>query len=563
MLTKFYSTLSLTSRAGYTCSGTDRSGFNMYGVHMEYTYKCRHLTLQQCQRIEDDNTRIVKFTHGKRCEDINCKETCGCQHGDMTLEFGSSFTLGCEFCTCTYTGAIECVCKKIHRRKEVRDMSKSEMLQYQDAVKSLNVMAYPSEWFNYSQTYANHKAQAVGNSASLPWHRYFLRSIEQRLQEINCSITIPYYDWTINAGDQHLSRVWSVGLFGGDGNGINSCVTSHPFKDYYPPHWVPCLRRSFNRTYPLPDAIDMQVALNEPDYDRFRLHMELYFNMFKSWVGGHMDSDHSPYDPLFISVAAFIDRVWWDWQNKWESGHLKYPQEYRYVPMMPFRLSPDDVMDSKKQVCVTYFPLSEAALCNITLPIYGYNSLGFDRHGYDREGYNIQGYNVLGVDRQGNVDESGVYSLFGYDRQGYDRRGYDSMGFDRYGFTEDDYSVDGYNSKGFDKWGYDRYGFDAYGYTPFGFYRNQTGTVNMGEELFPYGYNKYGLDRYGRDRQGYDVFGFNSLGYDSNQCNKYFLGPMLILVKRWAELELEKIGEPKIRIITRICPAVTNLPEWK
>lgn len=526
---------------------------------MEYTYKCRHLTLQQCQRLEDERTRIVKFTRGKRCEEVKCEENCGCPHGDMTYEFGSSFMLGCQFCTCTYTGAIECTCQRIERRKEVRDLTELELLQYQDAVKSLNRMDYPSQWFNYSKMYADYKAQAVGNSASLPWHRYFLRMIEQHLQSKNCSITIPYYDWTVNAGDQHLSRVWSANMFGGNGQGINDCVGHHPFKDYYPPYWVPCLRRNFNQSQPLPDAIDIQLALNEPDYDRFRLHMELYLNMFKSWVGGHMDSDYSPYDPLYLSVAAFIDRIWWDWQFKWSDGLLRYPQEYRYIPMMPFRASPDDVMDSKKQTCVTYFPLSEAGLCNITLPNYGYNSFGYDRHGFDREGYDVRGYNRFGVDRQGNPDESGIYNIFGFDRQGYDRKGYDSMGFDRFGFTEDDYNVDGYDSKGFDKWGYDRYGFDRYGYTPFGFNRNGSTVVGTDRQI----YNRYGLDRYGFNRIGYDAFGFDRRGYDGNQCNRYFLGPMIIVIKRWAELQLENLGEPKIRIITRICPAVTNLPEWK
>lgn len=537
---------------------------NAYGVNMEFTYRCQYTSLRQCQKLEDGTTRVVRFTRGQRCEDVNCKESCGCPYGDMTYKFGATVKVGCQFCVCTYTGALECTCSEIYRRKEIRDMTKEEVQKYQDAVKSLNRMQYPSQWFNFSKMYADHKAQAVGNSASLPWHRGFLRIIEQRLQEVDCAITIPYYDWTVHAGDQRMSRVWSADMFGGDGEGVNNCVNHHPFKDYYPPYWVPCLRRNFNADQPLPDAVDMQIAVNEPDYDRFRLHMELYLNMFKSWVGGHIDSDYSPYDPLFLSVIAFIDRVWWDWQNKHDNGLLRYPQEFRYVPMMPFKLSPDDVIDSKKQMCITYHPLSKAALCNITLPNFGYNSMGYDRHGFDREGYDVEGYNRFGVDWNGNPDERGIYNIYGFDRQGYDRRGFDSMGFDRFGFTQDDYNVDGYDSRGYDKWGYDRYGFDRTGTTPFGFHRNGSLLVNVVPSTFDaYGYNRYGLDRYGRDRQGYDVFGFNTLGYDRRHCNRYFLGPTLILIKRWAELELDKIDDKTIRIITRICPAVTSLPEWK
>jgi len=476
----------------------------------------------------------------------------------------SDFTVKITKKTSIWSGGIECSCAEIVRRKEVRDLQPGELERYHAAIKQLAKQPHPSPWFRLAQTYAHHKAQAVGNSASLLWHRYFLRDVERRLQDIDCSVTIPYYDWTVNAGDQNKARVWGASVFGGNGEGNQDCVVHHPFKDYYPPSWVPCLRRRFNQDQPLPDVVDIQNALNEQDYDAFRLHMELFFTMFKSWMGGHMDSDHSPYDPVFLSVAAFIDRIFWDWQNKHEGAMLRYPQDRRYVPLMPFKVSPDEVMDSKKQMCVTYFPLSEGAVCNITLPNLGYNSLGYDRHGFDREGYDIEGYNIYGVNRDGKEDDRGIFNVYGYDRQGYRRNGYDSMGLDRFGFSESDYNMDGYNSEGYDRNGYDRYGFDKSGITPFGFHRNGTLISYKDPGTFDgAGFNRYGLDRYGRDRQGYDVFGFNSVGYDRRNCNRHFLGPMLILIKRWAELELERASNMTIRIITRICPALQNLPEWK
>lgn len=548
---------------GYTCYGTNRDGLNAFGVYTEYVYKCRSATLEQCQNIENELTKVVRFSKGRRCEEVNCRESCGCDYNNSTYKFGETFRAGCQFCTCTYTGAVECSCPQIYRRKEIRDMTKEELEKYQDAVKRLSKTGYPSAWFQFAKMYADHKAQAVGNAASLPWHRNFLRMVEQALQENDCSITIPYYDWTLNAGNQQKATIWAADKFGGDGSDVTGCVEFHPFKDYYPPYLVPCLRRKFQTEVPLPDVVDLQYALNEPTYEKFRLHMELYFSMFKSWVGGHMDSDLSPYDPLFFSVAAFIDRIWWDWQNKYEESLLRYPQELRYIPMMPFKSLPDDVMDSKKQMCVTYFPLSEAAVCNITLPNLGYNSLGYDRHGYNKEGYDIEGYNVYGVNRNGEPDTRGIYNINGFDRQGFKRKGYDRMGFDRFGFSEDDYNVDGYDSAGFDRSGYDRYGFDRSGKTPFGFHRNGTLLVNIVPNRFDsYGYNRYGLDRYGFDREGYDIFGFDTFGYDRRRCNRYFLGPMLVIVKRWAEIEVEAADNKTMQILIRICPALNNLPEW-
>ncbi|XP_052810768.1 uncharacterized protein LOC128238671 [Mya arenaria] len=553
------------NRAGYSCSGSDRSGLNAWGVYTEYTYRCRTATLAQCQGIEDGRTRVIKFSRGQQCDDVACEEQCGCSYNDKTYRFGETFMGGCELCKCTYSGAVECSCSVINRRKEIRDMSKEELKMYQHTIRELNKMELPSKWYTFSQMYADYKAQAVGNSASLLWNRFFLREVERRLQENGeCSIRIPYYDWTVNAGDQQRARVWSAEIFGGNGQGINDCVQYHPFKDYYPPSWVPCLRRKFNTDQPLPDTIDIQNALNEPDYDKFRLNMELFLAMFKSWVGGHMDSDRSPYDPLYLSVAAFIDRLFWDWQNKHEGAFLNYPQKLRYIPMMPFRVTPDDVMDSKKQLCVTYFPLSEGGACEITQPNLGYNSMGYDRHGFDREGYDIEGYNVYGVNRNGDQDSRGIYNVYGFDRQGYRRNGYDSMGLDKFGFSEDDYNIDGYDSNGYDKFGYDRYGFDRSGVTPFGFHRNGTLLAYKPPTTFDsYGFNRYGLDRYGQNRSRYDIYGFNTRGYDGNNCNRYFLGPMLILIKRWAELEVDNVDDKTIRIITRICPALQNLPEWR
>ena len=554
----------LCYRAGFSCYGNNRNGLNAFGVYAEYIYKCRSLTLAQCQRTESSGNKVVKFSRGKKCEEVKCEESCGCSHGNTTYNFGQSFVTGCQYCTCTLSGAIECTCSEIYRRKEVRDMSRNELSRYQEAVKILNKRGQPSKWFSFAKMYSDYKPQAVGNPGSLPWHRYFLRLVEMELQTIDCSITIPYYDWTVNAGNQDKSLIWSANMFGGDGMDVTGCVQHHPFKDYYPPYWVPCLRRHFNLSIQLADVVDIQYALNEPNYDTFRLSMELYLNLFKVWVGGHMASDLSPYDPLYISAAAFIDRIWWDWQKKHENGLLLYPQELRYVPMAPFKQTADDVMDSKKQMCVTYYPLTEGAVCNITIPNYNFNSLGYDRHGFDKEGYDLDGYNIYGVDRDGKPDERGIFNIYGYDRGGYKRNGYDVTGFDRFGFYIDSYNVDGYDSLGYDESGYDRYGFDRKGVTPFGFHRNGTLLVNSLPDTFDsYGYNRYGLDQYGFDREGYDVFGFDSKGYDRLRCNRYFIGPMTLIIKRWSEIELGKADDKSIRIITRICPAVTTLPKWR
>ena len=40
---------------------------------------------------------------------------------------------------------------------------------------------------------------AVGTQRFLPWHRVYLSELEELLQGINPSITIPYWDWTVES----------------------------------------------------------------------------------------------------------------------------------------------------------------------------------------------------------------------------------------------------------------------------------------------------------------------------------------------------------------------------
>lgn len=553
-------------RAGYNCHGNNRRGYDIFGLSHGYNHKCRSLTLSQCQSIELKKSHlVVTFSQGRKCEDVDCGESCGCSYGNSTYKIGSKVNLGCQECVCDSKGVLRCSCQTLSKRKEIRELSDFDLRKYQNNIRRLAMeTGCPSRWFNIARMYADHKPQAVGSDAFLPWHRYFLRYVEREIQRYDCDITIPYYDWTIDAGSPDKSIVWSNKYFGGNGDDTTGCIPSHPFKGHNSAYWIPCLRRQFSKNINLPDAVNLQLALNDPSYTNFRLHMEVASQLFHSWVGGHMGSDLAPFDPVFLSHIAFIDKIWDSWQKKHADGYLSYPSQLRYSPMSPFHASPDDVLESEEQMCVQYVPLTEGLLCNVRIPVYGYDQYGYDRHGYDREGYDKDGYDIRGYDRSGNMDTRGIFSVDGYDREGYNRQGFDRNGFDRFGFYIDMYNLDGFDASGLDKWGFDRYGFDMNGMTPFGFNRNGTWTIDGYKRLFDSaGFNRYGYNVYGFNREGYDMFGFNSKGFDFKGCNNYYIGPMYVIIKRWAEVELDKKDDATIRVIVRICPAVTTYPSWR
>lgn len=191
--------------------------------------------------------------------------------------------------------------------------------------------------------------------AFLPWHREFLMQLEQELRTIDSSITIPYWDWTIDAAlkDPKTAPIWSDDFLGGDGLEKDEWrVQSGPFAykngkwpvPSYPADELPGpgLKRQFAQIVPnLPTAEDLALAMAEiyydtPNYNRspftigFRNRIEGWItqrgdarvkttssqlhNRVHLWVGGNMTPMTSPDDPVFFLHHCFIDKVWADWQ---------------------------------------------------------------------------------------------------------------------------------------------------------------------------------------------------------------------------------------------------------
>ena len=66
----------------------------------------------------------------------------------------------------------------------------------------------------------------------LPWHRWYILALENLLRQIDCRITVPYWDWSLEPLTWQNSIVWSArcGL-GGDGVAANgNAVGTGPFR---------------------------------------------------------------------------------------------------------------------------------------------------------------------------------------------------------------------------------------------------------------------------------------------------------------------------------------------
>ncbi|GAB1599713.1 kielin/chordin-like protein [Argonauta hians] len=548
------------NRAGFNCEGINRDGLDIYGRQAGFKYSCVESTVKRCQHMEtEEDVQVVRFTPGKQCKDITCEANCMCWFNNQFYRIWDNFNVGCEKFQCHLGGVPQMnSCQKLFQRKEIRDMSLDEMKRYQLVIQNMQLEKRngKSKWQEFAKMYSEYIPQASGNALFLPWHRYFLFMVEKSMQDVECGVVIPYYDWTLDVGMLNKSIIWSSKYFGGNGENGTHCVRHHPFKSYHPPYWSPCVRRQFNTSVYLPDAIHVYLALQETNFIDFSAYMESMLHLFQLWVGGHMTSPLSAYDPLFYSHVAFIDKLWDDWQRGHKKGLLQFPANSRYVPMEPFKVTPDDVLDGKKQLCITYLDLPFGSPCNLTkVKTFGYDSNSYDRHGFDKNGYDKDGFDEHGINIDGYIDLRGIYTNDGFDKEGYSRRGFDSMGYDR-----DLFYIDGYDSDGFDVTGYDRSGHNRYGFSRIktNIFTEHVSTFRKNE------FNELGLNNLGFNKKGFDIFGFNKDGFNRFACNYYSTGPFYIIIYQSLKEKLSEINSMHSLInVPRLCPQVSQLPLWK
>lgn len=122
-------------------------------------------------------------------------------------------------------------------RRNARALTTAEKRAFTGAVVALK--ATPSPWdaslSTYDQFVVWHRdafhcdvMSAHMGPAFFPWHRQYLLLFEEQLRAVDPTVTIPYWDWTVDDGPD--SYLWQDDFLGGDGDPDQSyAVTSGPF----------------------------------------------------------------------------------------------------------------------------------------------------------------------------------------------------------------------------------------------------------------------------------------------------------------------------------------------
>ncbi|KAI0225895.1 hypothetical protein L0F63_006452, partial [Massospora cicadina] len=251
---------------------------------------------------------------------------------------------------------------KMQIRKNLRDMNKVEIERYFSAVKKLNSGTRPTRWDMYANIHKQHYQVVHNSPIFLAWHRMMLFAIERDLQVHDPNVTIPYWDWTLFSQRPQRDPVLSDRLFGGNGNRRTGCLVNGQFKKFSVFYWHSgqeyphCLTRKsniFQRPFTSTVAIDRNY-LDLDTIDKFAEAIEFVPHLIiHNSLGREFSGYASPGDPLFYSHHAFVDKLWFDWQNRHSNSYFNYPLSYDRQ-MMPWTVPIGEVIDPVSSLCYRY-----------------------------------------------------------------------------------------------------------------------------------------------------------------------------------------------------------------
>lgn len=226
-------------------------------------------------------------------------------------------------------------CPSVSERRSWDDLSCEE----QDAF-LLNIRRLKGNgvYDEFVRIHIENEAAAHGTPEFLPWHRWFIYQFELALRSVadppyRC-MSLPYWDWELDAGNEGMSSVFSMESFSSfEGTNRNGRCR---FQINRGRGIGSCLRRRFNFDFPFWGegrivALIRGYSQYGDDFpnDRYRI------NGFRvaleggphaathNFIGGSMVNQNAPNDPLFWLHHANVDRIWSLWQDY--HGHTNVP----------------------------------------------------------------------------------------------------------------------------------------------------------------------------------------------------------------------------------------------
>jgi tyrosinase len=185
-----------------------------------------------------------------------------------------------------------------------------------------------------------------GDPRFLPWHRAYLYYFELALQDIDRSITLPWWDWATSG---QLPPIYTARRVAGQTNPLYSAPIE-PMTSRRDRSWP---RRTSRQVGQLPGVLPppwqdrWDWAQRAPSYTEFTRRITLLHNNVHVWVGGTMaEVDWAAYDPIFWAHHTQVDRAWRIWQHHHPGANP--PAEILDEPLEPRGMKVRQTLDVKQ-----------------------------------------------------------------------------------------------------------------------------------------------------------------------------------------------------------------------
>jgi len=158
-------------------------------------------------------------------------------------------------------------------------------------------------------------SQAHGAKGFLPWHRAYLLDLERELQNIDPSVSLPYWRF-----DQPAPNIFTPAFLGvSNSNGTVSFSATNPLQFWVTDGVQGINRRPFFSTASAPSGLRTEaqtIALGNA-YPAFRtLEGNPHGSAHTSFGGSISSVPTAARDPLFFLLHCNVDRLWAKWQRQ-------------------------------------------------------------------------------------------------------------------------------------------------------------------------------------------------------------------------------------------------------
>ena len=217
---------------------------------------------------------------------------------------------------------VSSACTTYSVRKEIRNITLEERREFFNGFVNLMSSGQLDDLvWKHTNLRSGHATNVHYTPLFLPWHRLFLKELEDKFKSItnNPRFALPYWDWTIESQDPYNSNVFSKEFFGTTnfetGNVDNWEYNRDSIFYVNVPIRKP-LQRFYKRNYTFTHKLIITQLLNTSySFSQMATNLEnIPHANVHNFFSGDMNTLFSPNDPVFWMHHVYVDKLWYDWQ---------------------------------------------------------------------------------------------------------------------------------------------------------------------------------------------------------------------------------------------------------